>query len=81
MLPNGRVVVPEKDDNRIAEYDSRGKVVWEAEVIQPIAAVRLRNGNTLVTSMTENRAAEIDRAGKVVWEYKSDFRVNRAFRR
>jgi hypothetical protein len=81
VLPNGRVVVPEKDDNRIAEYDSRGKVVWEAEVIQPIAAVRLRNGNTLVTSMTENRAAEIDRAGKVVWEYKSDFRVNRAFRR
>jgi HEAT repeat protein len=81
VLPSGRVVVPEKDDNRIAEYDARGKVVWETEVTQPIAAVRLLSGNTLVTSMTENRAAEIDRSGKTVWEYKSEYKVNRAFRR
>jgi hypothetical protein len=81
VLNNGRVLVPEKEEDRVVEYDASGKEVWKAEVKQPIAAVRLPGGNTLVTSMAENRALEIDRSGKVVWEYRSEVTVNRAFRR
>jgi len=81
VLPNGRVLVPEKEDDRVVEYDSAGRVVWQAEVKQPIAAVRLPGGNTLVTSMAESRAIEIDRNAKVVWEQRSAYTINRAFRR
>lgn len=81
VLPNGHVLVPEMQANRVAEYDTAGKVVWSAQVPQPIAAVRLPNGRTLVTSMTENRAIELDRAGKQVWEFRHDSRVSRAWRR
>jgi hypothetical protein len=81
VLPNGHVLVPEMRDNRVAEYDAEGKVVWQAAFNQPIAAVRLANGDTLVTSYNEPRAVELDRTGKEVWEYKTNTRVTRAFRR
>jgi HEAT repeat protein len=81
VLPNGHVLVPENQNNRVAEFDTQGKVVWEKTVTQPIAAVHLPNGHVIVTSMTQNRAVELDRAGKEVWEYKSDTRVTRALRR
>jgi hypothetical protein len=81
VLPNGNVLVPEMRMNRVAEYDRDGKVVWSAQIQQPIAAVRLPNGHTLVTSMTENRAVELDRAGQQVWEFRHDSRVSRAWRR
>jgi len=81
VLANNHVIVAEKDHGRVAEYDGDGKLVWEAKVEEPIAAVRIPNGNTLVTSMTQNRAVEIDPKGKEVWQFKADTRVNRAFRR
>jgi len=81
VLPNGHVLIPELQANRIVEYDAAGKVVWEGKVSQPIAAARLPNGHTLVTSMTENRAVELDRSGKEVWEFRHDSRVSRAYRR
>jgi HEAT repeat protein len=81
VLPDGHVLVPERAHNRVVEHDADGKVVWEASVEEPVAAVRLPNGNTLVTSMTQNRAVEIDRGGKEVWQYRADTRVTRAFRR
>ena len=81
VLPNGHVLIPEMQANRIVEYDAAGKLVWEGKVSQPIAATRLPNGHTLVTSMTENRAVELDRSGKEVWEFRHDSRVSRAYRR
>lgn len=81
VLPNGHVLIPEKDNNRVVEYDAEGRTVWEAAIEQPVAAVRLPNGNTLVTSYTENRAVEVDRDGKEIWQFKSDSRVTRAIRR
>ncbi len=81
VLPNGHVVVPLKDDNKVAEYDLTGKLVWEASVDQPVAAVRLPDGHTLVTTFTQKRAIELDRAGREVWDYKADTRVTRAWRR
>jgi HEAT repeat protein len=84
VLPDGHVLIPERAHNRVVEHDADGKVVWEAAVEEPVAAVRLRNGHTLVTTMTQNRAVELDRAGKEVWQYRSDrpdTRLTRAFRR
>jgi hypothetical protein len=81
VLPNGHVLIPEMENNRVVEYDAEGQAVWEVSIDQPIAAVRLANGNTLITLMRQNRAVEVDRAGKEVWQFKADTRVTRAFRR
>jgi hypothetical protein len=82
MLPTGRVLVPQHMEHKVVEYDTTGKVIWEAKVQQPIAAWRLPNGNTLVTSMSEQRAIELDRDGHEVWTYRGDkTRVTRAYRR
>jgi hypothetical protein len=81
VLPNGHVLIPEMNNNRVVEYDAAGKMVRELEVEQPIAAVRLPNGHTLVTSMTQRRAVELDRAGKEVWDFRHTTRVTRALRR
>jgi hypothetical protein len=82
VLPNGHVLVPEINNNRVLEFDTRGKVVWQKTVEQPIAAVRLANGNTLVTMMIQRKAIELDKNGKQIWEYAgSDSRVSRAWRR
>ena len=81
VQPDGRVLVPLLGENRVIEYDATGRPLREFTVEQPIAALRLANGNTLVTSMRERRAVELDPAGKEVWQYRSDTRVNRAWRR
>jgi hypothetical protein len=81
VLADGHVIVPEKDRNRVAEYDAKGAVVWEVKADQPVAAVRLANGNTLVTGYTTRLAVELDPRGKEVWTYRTESRVTRAFRR
>jgi outer membrane protein assembly factor BamB len=81
LLPNGRLLVPEYTNRRVAELDGDGKVVWEAPFEIPIAAVRLPDGNTLVTGYQQHRAVELDPAGQTVWEYQASSRVTRAWRR
>lgn len=81
VLPDGHVLVPQMANHRVVEHDATGRIVWQAFVRDPVAAVRLPNGNTLVTSMSQNRAVELDRAGQEVWEYKATTRVTRAWRR
>jgi outer membrane protein assembly factor BamB len=85
VLPNGNVIVPENAYNRVVEMEPAGavgRVVWEAIVDSPVAAIRLPNGHTLITSMNPARGAvELNRAGKEVWTYKTDTRVTRALRR
>jgi hypothetical protein len=82
MLPNGRVLVPHNNENKVVEYDASGKQVWEVNVEQPVAAVRLPNGNTLVTSMLPQRGAvEFNPQGEEQWSYRASTRVTRAVRR
>jgi hypothetical protein len=84
MLPSGRVLVPHNAENKVVEYDAKGKVVWELAFEQPIAATRLPNGNTLITSMNPQiGAVEVNRAGRQLWSYQdaSNTRVTRAIRR
>ena len=81
VLPNGHVVVPQWNGNKVVEYDQDGKLVWEASFQWPSSATRLPNGNTLVASQNSSKIAEINRAGKVVWEHQctngQPFRVRR----
>jgi hypothetical protein len=82
MQPNGRVLIPHNNENKVVEYDASGKQVWEVTVEQPVAATRLPNGNTLVTTMLPQRGAvEFDPQGQEVWTYRSTTRVTRAVRR
>ncbi len=81
VLPDGHVLIPERDNNRVVEYDADGQSVWSIPIDQPVAALRLPNGHTVVTLYRENRAVEVDRAGKEVWQFKADTKVTRAFRR
>lgn len=82
MLPSGRVLIPLNTENKVVEYDSKGKILWEVTVEQPVAATRLPNGNTLVTTMLPGRGAvEFDRSGVEVWSYRTFTRVTRALRR
>jgi len=81
VLPNGHVLLPQMHENKVVQFDTDGKVHWEAAADGVVAAVRLTNGNTLVASMNGTRAVELDRAGKEVWDIKTETRVTRAWRR
>jgi HEAT repeat protein len=81
VLPGGRVLVPEYSQNRVAEYDLDGKLLWQAHVRFPISAVRLANGNTLVVSMTERKVVELNREGREVWSHAAEGRLWRARKR
>ncbi len=81
ILPGGRVLIPQWRDNRVAEYDAHGKLVWSAKVVNPTSAVRLANGNTLVVSMNQQRAVELNPAGQEVWTFQTNGRPWRARKR
>lgn len=69
VLPGDRVVAS-LNVGRVAEYDDKGKTVWESNVINPAVPHRLPNGHTLVAQNGMNRLYELDRSGKIVSEKK-----------
>jgi HEAT repeat protein len=83
VLANGRLVFPQYGQNRVVEFDTEGKPVWEAQIQWPTSAVRLPNGHTLVSSQNSRKVTELDRSGKQVWEYRDtgNQRPWRAYRR
>jgi HEAT repeat protein/outer membrane protein assembly factor BamB len=81
VLPNGRMLVAQYNNNKVVEYDAKGKSVWEATVQWPTAVSRLPNGRTLVVCGDNQLILELDRRGKKVWEYKTEGRPWRARRR
>jgi hypothetical protein len=81
VLPSGGIVMADYYQNRIVEYDARGKPVWEVPMERPSAVSRLPNGHVLVTSAVRPRVVEIDRQGKEVWQMPIEGRPYRAFRR
>ena len=46
----GTILAAHMDWNKVAEYDSTGRVIWQVAVLSPWTALRLPNGNTLVSS-------------------------------
>jgi outer membrane protein assembly factor BamB len=84
ILPNGNVIVAGAWMQKVMEYDTTGKVVWESSnVVQPMSAARMANGNTLVTTQNPwpGRVYELDRKGAVVKELPMQFYASRAYRR
>jgi outer membrane protein assembly factor BamB len=81
ILPNGNVLVPVATQNKVFEYDAKGKVVWEADVQRPSSAQRLPNGHTLVSGSSSRRVVELDHDGKEVWKFDSDGMTYKAYRR
>src|SRR5262249_14368165 len=53
FLPNDHVLMPLMNENKVAEYNSSGKIVWEAHVNGPCSAYRLPNGNVLVACQNQ----------------------------
>jgi hypothetical protein len=80
ILPNGHILVPESRQNRVAEYDATGRLLWKLDVPQATSAVRLANGHTLVVS-AQRRVVELTQAGKEVWSFQTEGRAWRARRR
>jgi hypothetical protein len=80
LLANGNVLVPNYTQNKVVEYDNKGKVVWEANVERPGSAMRLANGHTLVSSPLSKRVVELDRDGKEVWKCEMEGRPYKAYR-
>lgn len=69
VLPGDRVVAS-LNIGRVAEYDNKGKTVWESNVVNPAIPHRLPNGHTLVAQNGMNRLYELDRNGKILSEKK-----------
>lgn len=71
-LDNGHYLVAHYSGRKVAEYDSRGRIVWEAEVEGGAHSVaRTPSGNTIVASTDKTRnpkIIEFNKDGKVVWE-------------
>jgi hypothetical protein len=53
LLAGGRVLVAERNGNKVTERDRQGRILWEHNANNPIACQRLPNGNTLVATFTE----------------------------
>ena len=64
----GTILAAHMDWNKVTEYDTAGKKIWEVAVLSPWTALRLPNGNTLVSS-NNGFVKEFTPAGDVVWQY------------
>lgn len=69
VLPNGNILLPQYNNNRVSEIDRNGRVVWSAAVTRPSTADRLPNGDTLVGSMNSRQLVQINRQGRVIWSH------------
>jgi HEAT repeat protein len=69
VLPGDRVVAS-LNIGRVAEYNEKGKAVWECNIVNPAVPHRLPNGHTLVAQNGMNHLYELDRKGKIIAEKK-----------
>jgi HEAT repeat protein len=81
VLANDRLLVAQPQRNKVVEYNSDGKKLWEGDAPGVSTATGLANGHILVASQSAHRVYEIDRAGKIVWEQKDTGMAFRARRR
>ncbi len=69
-LPTGTFLLALPDDDRVIEFDERGRELWRAELPAgslPYSATRLANGNTLVGGGSSHAVFEFDRDGRIAW--------------
>lgn len=71
-LDLGRLLVCDHGQNKLLEFDSTGKEIWQKSVaLQPWACAGLPNGHRLVGSYNERSIVEFDDAGREVWRIDS----------
>jgi hypothetical protein len=81
VLPNGHIIVPHYNQQRVVEYDQDGAQVGNPINLQwPNSVARLPNGNTLVTSYQQRQVFEFN-GNQQVWNYQTDGPVFVARRR
>jgi hypothetical protein len=81
ILPNGHIIVPHYNQQRVVEYDQDGAQVGNPINLQwPNSVARLPNGNTLVTSYQQRQVFEFN-GNQQVWNYQTDGPVFVARRR
>jgi HEAT repeat protein len=82
ILPSGNVLTSIQWMNKVQEFDTTGKKVWEANAFQPVMVCRADNGNTLVwPQQMPWRILELDRQGEKVGELPVSAPVVRMHRR
>jgi|GEM_PF-776452 len=81
ILPGDHVLLPEFENNRVAQFDATGKVVWSANLDQVVACVVTPSGTIMANFFGNRGAAEIDKSGKEIWNFQTDAKVTRAWRR
>jgi outer membrane protein assembly factor BamB len=64
----GTVLVAHMDQNKVCEYNSAGKMIWQVDVQSPWDAERLKNGHTLISS-NGKFVREVNNNGETVWEF------------
>lgn len=65
VLPGQRLLLTEFYDNRVAERNFKGELLWHKQLSQaPLTARRLPSGNTMI--VTQNQILEVDRSGREV---------------
>jgi hypothetical protein len=70
LLDNGRLLITDRNNNRVIEVDEAGQIVWTYDrLTRPHNADRLSNGNTTVANSEENQVIEVNPAGEIVWSY------------
>ena len=65
---SGTYLAAHLDANKVVEYDSEGKELWNFPAKGPWSAARLKNGNTLITA-NHSTVLEVTKKGEVVWEF------------
>jgi hypothetical protein len=70
LLENGRLLITDRNNDRVIEVDDAGQVVWTYDgLTRPHNADRLADGHTMIANSEENRVIEVDANGDIVWAY------------
>lgn len=73
VLPNGNIIVPHYNQQRVVEYNDKGQQVGNPiQLNWPNAVSRLPNGNNLVTSYQQRQVYEYNGNNQQVWNYQTD---------
>jgi outer membrane protein assembly factor BamB len=81
VLPNGHVLVPHYQQQRVTEYDKDGAQVATFMFNWPNSVIRLPNGHTLIASQNTRQIAEFDTNRTVIATHQCDGTVFVARRR
>jgi hypothetical protein len=71
-LPDGTILITDRNNDRCVQVDRDGRVVWSysGTLKHPHNCDLLPNGNVLIANSDGNGIVEIDRAGQIVWGFE-----------